>query len=169
MESSPVALHDLPVAAMPRSCRVESLDDGPGYALSQDYPYCSSVGEVNKSEEVSVTTESTYTETLTSSEETSKRSAKRKPSFASTIYTFSTQIEEEMALSLSSPAVQSLLSKKLADPEYVLSDQESITLLTHCVAEGEQNAEEDKGKRRLDRDRQYGSWEEHVSELSDRV
>jgi ribosome biogenesis GTPase A len=39
-----------------------------------------------------------------------------------------------------------LLAKKLADPEYALSDQESITLLTHCVNEGEQNAKQIKGK-----------------------
>jgi hypothetical protein len=42
-----------------------------------------------------------------------------------------------------------LLSKKLADPEFALSDQESIALLTHCVDSGEQNAEKIKGKNAL--------------------
>ena len=39
-----------------------------------------------------------------------------------------------------------LLLRKLADAETVLSDQESITLLTHCVDEGERNSEKAKGK-----------------------
>jgi 50S ribosome-binding GTPase len=46
-------------------------------------------------------------------------------------------------------ATEALLSKKLADSEFVLSDQESIALLTHCVDSGERNAEKIKGKNAL--------------------
>jgi energy-coupling factor transporter ATP-binding protein EcfA2 len=60
------------------------------------------------------------------------------------ISTVSPLQEEEMVLS--SAEMQSLLSKKLANPDHALNDQENITLLTHCVAEGERNAEKIKGK-----------------------
>jgi hypothetical protein len=52
--------------------------------------------------------------------------------------------EEEM--DLSPAAMQALLSKKLANPNHALSDQESVALLTHCIAKGARNAEKIKGK-----------------------
>jgi energy-coupling factor transporter ATP-binding protein EcfA2 len=149
MSNSSTAPYDLPAVAVPRAPRAGSLDDEPRHTPSQDHPYFSSVWGLDKLEEASVSTEFTYPETLISAEETSERSAKRKSSFASAIDTFSPQVEEEMALSLSAPAVQALLSKKLANPTHTLSDQESIALLTHCVAEGAQNAEKIKGKAAL--------------------
>jgi energy-coupling factor transporter ATP-binding protein EcfA2 len=49
-------------------------------------------------------------------------------------------------MDLSSAAMQALLSKKLANPNHALSDQESIALLNHCIAEGARNADKIKGK-----------------------
>jgi hypothetical protein len=74
------AVPDLPVAVMLMDSRAESLDDEPLHAPSRDHPYCGSVGGVDKSKGASVITDLTYSKTITSSESTSKRSAKQKSS-----------------------------------------------------------------------------------------
>jgi hypothetical protein len=53
---------------------------------------------------------------------------------------------QEEKMTFSSSEMQSLLSKKLANLDHALNDQENIALLTHCVAEGERNAEKIKGR-----------------------
>jgi energy-coupling factor transporter ATP-binding protein EcfA2 len=45
--------------------------------------------------------------------------------------------------------IDALLARKLANPECVLSDSESIALLTHCVAEGDRNSAQIKKKNAL--------------------
>jgi hypothetical protein len=53
---------------------------------------------------------------------------------------------EEAARQKQAQEARALLSKKLADPNHALSDQESITLLTSCVSDGVENAKQVAGK-----------------------
>jgi hypothetical protein len=53
---------------------------------------------------------------------------------------------EEAARQEQAQAASALLSKKLANPNHALSDQESIVLLTSCVSDGVENAKQVAGK-----------------------